>query len=66
MKYWNLNLPLLKRSENEQIMDNTIYKILEKIGETIQWIAEFSDDYDLQIRWFMVGVASLLLIQYIL
>jgi hypothetical protein len=47
-------------------MDNIIYKILEKISETIQWIAKFSDDYNLQIKWFMVGVASLLLIQYIL
>ena len=47
-------------------MDNTIYKILETIGEVIQWTSDFCDDNYMQIKWFMIGIASLLIVQYIL
>lgn len=47
-------------------MDNTIYKILETIGEVIEWTIDFCDDNYMQIKWFMIGIASLLIVQYIL
>lgn len=47
-------------------MDNTIYKILETIGEVIQWTCNFYDDNYMQIKWFIIGIASLLIVQYIL
>ena len=46
-------------------MDKYIYKTLEKIGEAIQWVFDFIDTNKTETTWFVVGVLSILTIQFI-
>jgi len=47
-------------------MDNYIYKMLENIGDGIQWVADFLDTYNKEVKWFVIGIACVLLIQFII
>lgn len=46
-------------------MDKYIYKALEKIGEAIQWVFDFCDTNITEVKWFSIGVISVILIQFI-
>lgn len=46
-------------------MDKYIYKALEKIGDGIQWVFDFIDTNKIETLWFVVGVLSILTIQFI-
>ena len=47
-------------------MDNYIYKMLENIGDGIQWVADFLDTHHEKAKWFFFGIACVLLIQFII
>lgn len=46
-------------------MDKYIHKILEAIGEAIQWIFDFCDTNSKEVKWFGVGAISVILFQLI-
>jgi len=46
-------------------MDKYIYKTLEIIGDAWQWSFDFVDSHTVEVTWFVIGVISILAIQFI-
>jgi hypothetical protein len=46
-------------------MDKYLHKMLEVTGEVIQWTFDFCDTNSKEVKWFSIGVISVILFQLI-